>query len=67
MSGHGPDTDTFKKAIQGSEAPYKVSDTMAFMFETCHIYHPTSWALNKAKVDQDYWKCWQNFEPLFKG
>lgn len=65
MSAHGPDTATFEKAIEADEAPQKVADTMAFMFETCHMYHPTEFALNTEARDKDYTNCWQNFKPLF--
>ena len=66
MSAHGPDTNVFNTAIQATEEPYKVKDTMAFMFETCHIYHPTESALKSSTLEKDYWKCWQGFKPLFK-
>ena len=65
MSAHGPDTETFNKAISNSEDPQKVSDTMAFMFETCHIYEVPKQALEFDHFDKDYETCWQNFNPLF--
>jgi homogentisate 1,2-dioxygenase len=65
MSAHGPDTETFNKAIKNSEAPQKISNTMAFMFETCHIFHPTKLAMDLEERQKNYTDCWQNFKPLF--
>ena len=66
LSGHGPDTESFLKGISSDETPEKIEDTMAFMFESCHIFHPTEYALNCSHRDKDYFKCWENFKPLFK-
>ena len=66
MSAHGPDTQTFKKAIDAAEGPNKIDNTMAFMFETCHKYQATPWAMDTKLRQKDYWKCWQGFEPLYK-
>ena len=65
MSAHGPDTETFYKAIESKEAPEKISDTMAFMFESCHAFHPTDFALKTDSLDSRYTDCWQGFKPLF--
>ena len=67
MSGHGPDAATFAKAIQNPEEPQKVGDTMAFMFETSEVFHPTALALETPSLDKDYFKCWQDLEVMFKG
>lgn len=66
MTAHGPDTQTFFNAIERSENPEKISDTMAFMFETCHVFHPTPFALQCKERQMDYYQCWQNFKPLFE-
>ncbi len=66
MTPHGPDTTTFYKAIEGPEAPQKISDTMAFMFETCHKFCPTEMALQTSSLDKDYADCWSGFRPLFQ-
>jgi homogentisate 1,2-dioxygenase len=65
MSAHGPDTETFHKAIKGDDKPEKVDQTMAFMFETSQVFQPTAQAMNADFLDKDYYKCWQKFEPLF--
>jgi homogentisate 1,2-dioxygenase len=65
MTAHGPDTETFYKGIENSEEPQKVDDTMAFMFESCHVFHPTDFALQSPSLEKTYQQCWQNFKPLF--
>ena len=65
MSAHGPDTDTLMKAIENPEEPQKVSNTMAFMFETCHVFHPTQLALDMPNRDRKYTDCWTDFKPMF--
>ncbi|KAL5313457.1 hypothetical protein ACEPPN_019190 [Leptodophora sp. 'Broadleaf-Isolate-01'] len=69
MSGHGPDYDTHRKASDEELHPVKVGeDSMAFMFETCHIMGVTEWGLNGCnKVQKDYTKnSWESLYPLFK-
>ncbi len=65
MSPHGPDTTTLEKGMAQGEEPQKVSDTMAFMFETCHVFHPTTFAMQTDSLDKKYTDCWQNFKPMF--
>ena len=67
MSGHGPDAGTFEKASSGdTSVPHKVSDTMAFMFETRTIIRPTRFALETAQLQSDYFQCWQGLARQFK-
>jgi homogentisate 1,2-dioxygenase len=68
MSGHGPDADTFAKASAADTSkPHRVSDTMAFMFETRWMIQPTRAAMETAQLQADYFECWQglkkNFDP----
>ena len=68
MSGHGPDRDAFEKASAiDTGKPQHLVDTMAFMFETRAVIHPTSQAMAAPELQQDYWRCWQgigkNFAP----
>ncbi len=67
MVPHGPDADTFSKEIKRDEKPQKVADTMAFMFESSSIYQVSEFALKEAKLDKNYWKCWQGLKNQFKG
>ncbi len=66
MSGHGPDADTFAKASEADTAkPHKVSDTMAFMFETRALIRPTRYALESTQLQVDYQACWQEIRKNF--
>lgn len=71
MSGHGPDAETFEKASHSNTSvPVKVSDTMAFMFETRTIIRPTRFALDTSQLQSDYFECWEgltkHFDPAKK-
>ncbi len=68
MSGHGPDAGTFDKASAADTTqPQHVTDTMAFMFETRAVLHPTAHAMQDATLQANYFECWQglraNFDP----
>ena len=45
--------------------PQKVSDTMAFMFETRSVIHPTRYALGTAQLQSNYFRCWQDLRARF--
>jgi homogentisate 1,2-dioxygenase len=67
MSGHGPDAPTFDAASSAQLEPKRLDDTLAFMFESRFVIHPTRFALETELLQRDYWKCWQglrrNFQP----
>jgi homogentisate 1,2-dioxygenase len=66
MTGHGPDEGTFEKASAAdTRVPHKVTDTMAFMFETRTLIQPTAQALALPTLQADYWKCWQGLKKRF--
>jgi homogentisate 1,2-dioxygenase len=66
MSGHGPDADTFEKAlVSDTSRPQKVEDTMAFMFETRTLIKPTQFALETSQLQATYFECWQNLRKNF--
>jgi homogentisate 1,2-dioxygenase len=66
MSGHGPDAKSYEKAIAADTAqPDHVTDTMAFMFETRRVIHPTRQALESPQRQQNYQACWQGLEKRF--
>jgi homogentisate 1,2-dioxygenase len=68
MSGHGPDAMTFEAAISSNTVePVKVSDTMAFMFETRALIRPTLFALETSRLQTDYFQCWQTIKKRFTG
>lgn len=65
MSSHGPDGDTVLKAMEADLKPEYQGDTLAFMFESCLMYHPTNYALEAEFRQRDYMKCWQSVPYLF--
>jgi homogentisate 1,2-dioxygenase len=66
MTGHGPDAGTFEKAVAAdTSVPHVVRDTMAFMFETRTVIHPTAQALALPTLQPDYWQCWQGLRRHF--
>lgn len=66
MAAHGPDAETFAIASQAELAPHKISDTMAFMFETKYAVRPTPFALESPQLQADYYKCWDGLEANFR-
>lgn len=67
MSAHGPDLEAFEKASNASLAPQKLSDTMAFMFESRYIIRPTRFAMECAELQKDYYTIWQGLKKRFNG
>ncbi len=66
MSGHGPDAATFDAASSATLEPQYLAHTLAFMFETRHILHPTQFAMETPALQRDYWKCWQGLTKHFQ-
>ena len=67
MSGHGPDAATFEKASNAdTSAPSKVSNTMAFMFETRNVLCPTAQALAWPQLQGSYQDCWASIRKNFR-
>jgi homogentisate 1,2-dioxygenase len=67
MSGHGPDAASFDKAsASDTTKPDHVQDTMAFMFETSAVIHPTRQALESPQRQADYQDCWRGLAKRFK-
>ena len=66
MIGHGPDAETFEKASAADTSqPHRVSDTMAFMFETRLPIRPTQFALESAELQAEYFQCWEGLRKRF--
>ncbi len=70
MSAHGPDTETYVKAIKAKLKPKYLKGTLAFMLESRYICKPTPFALETSLLQDDYYRCWQglksNFNPKKK-
>jgi homogentisate 1,2-dioxygenase len=67
MSGHGPDAATFERASCGELVPQRLGDTLAFMFESRYVIHPTPHALESPQRQRDYRACWQGLAKHFSG
>jgi homogentisate 1,2-dioxygenase len=61
MSGHGPDRETYERAVAANLAPHKIADTLAFMFESRWVIAPTRFAMETPALQRDYDACWSNF------
>jgi len=59
MAGHGPDVASWRAASEADLQPRKITDTMAFMVESCWPYRPTRFALEHAQPDYD--AAWAGF------
>ena len=67
MSGHGPDATTFEAASNVTLQPQKLDKTMAFMFETRLLIHPTRVAIESPQLQKDYLQCWHGLKKHFTG
>ena len=65
MAAHGPDYESYVKAInEDTKKPNRVADgTMAFMFETSLMLKVTKWAQTN-NVDEDYLECWKGINEM---
>ncbi|KKB64797.1 homogentisate 1,2-dioxygenase [Robbsia andropogonis] len=68
MTGHGPDAGTFERASRADlSKPDIITDTMAFMFESRLVWHPTRYAMESAQLQRDYFQCWQGLNKYFEA
>ena len=65
MSPHGPDAETFDKASSADLKPQYQGDTLAFMFESRYVYHPTEAALDADFRQRDYVDVWSTLRSHF--
>jgi homogentisate 1,2-dioxygenase len=67
MLPHGPDTDAFEHASNVELKPVKLSNTLAFMFETRFRQRVTKYAATLSERQDDYIDCWtgltKHFDP----
>ena len=62
MAGHGPDRAAWEKATTATLAPVKITDTMAFMFESRMPFRVAAAALSGPLCQLDYDDVWSGFE-----
>ena len=67
MQGHGPDAETFARASNAELKPQYLGDTLAFMFETQLVLHPTRFAMETDSLQRDYFQVWQQLKKNFNG
>lgn len=67
MSAHGPDADTYKKAISADLKPVYMDNTLAFMFESSLVYAPTKYAMTSPLLQKNYQDCWKDLPINFKA
>jgi homogentisate 1,2-dioxygenase len=65
MSAHGPDAETYEKAVSADLKPQYMGDTLAFMFESSLVYSPTAFALNTGLRQKNYLDCWRGLKAGF--
>jgi homogentisate 1,2-dioxygenase len=65
MLPHGPDAAAFAAATEAELKPSKLTNTLAFMFETRLPQHPTDYALSSETLQRDYADCWSGLPKRF--
>lgn len=66
MSAHGPDTESYEKAISAALKPEYYSSTLAFMFESKQVWQLTPFAYQADFRQKDYLQCWQGLTSRFQ-
>lgn len=67
LTAHGPDAPTMARAMATELAPVKLSDTLAFMFETKQLLRPTQHAMSIQQLQPDYDSVWDGLPKMFTG
>jgi len=65
MLPHGPDTDAFEHNSNVELKPVKLSNTLAFMFETRIRQRVTGWAAKLDSLQDNYIDCWAGLKKHF--
>ena len=65
MLPDGPDETAFEHASNSELKPVKLTDTMAFMFETRFPQRLTKYAANLKERQDDYIDCWKGLRRHF--
>jgi homogentisate 1,2-dioxygenase len=68
MIGHGPDAPAFERAIKADvSSPERITDSLAFMFESRWVFHVARQALEADELQPSYQEAWlglkKNFSP----
>jgi homogentisate 1,2-dioxygenase len=65
MLPHGPDAEAFEHASTVELRPAKLTNTLAFMFETRFPQRVTKYAAELATLQSDYVDCWRGLKKHF--
>lgn len=65
MLPHGPDTTAFEKASTAELKPVKLTETLAFMFETRFPQQLTQFAASLPTLQDTYADCWAGLPKTF--
>jgi homogentisate 1,2-dioxygenase len=65
LLAHGPDAATYEKASSAQLAPHRIDNTLAFMFESRHVFRPTAQALAAPNRQPDYDAVWEGFSTAY--
>ncbi|MBI3436223.1 MAG: homogentisate 1,2-dioxygenase [Proteobacteria bacterium] len=65
MLPHGPDEQAFEAASNSELQPVKLTDTLAFMFETRFRQRVTRYAATLNTLQADYVDCWSGLKKHF--
>jgi homogentisate 1,2-dioxygenase len=65
MLPHGPDADAFEHASNVDLKPVKLSNTLAFMFETRFRQRVTKYAAESPSLQANYADCWSGLKKHF--
>ena len=66
MLPHGPDADAFYGASRADLKPHRLSNTLAFMFETRFPQHVTRWAAEAPTLQKSYPGVWHGLRKHFR-
>ena len=67
MSAHGPDADSYEKAVKEDLKPTYRGDILGMMFESSLVFRPTVFAMHTNHRQKDYHSCWQGLKSHFKA
>lgn len=65
MLPHGPDSDAFEHASNVELKPVKLTNTLAFMFETRFRQRVTQYAAELSSLQENYADCWSGLKKHF--
>jgi homogentisate 1,2-dioxygenase len=67
MTPHGPDRDAFEQASTAELSPVRLTDTLAFMFESSQPQRVSAFAATVEQLQRNYAHCWDGLERRFRA